>query len=205
MTNANAFENDVTQTIDAAGVTIDNNTQEVVQSGMKASVSAQEATILMEVLGSLGKQMGTDYRVQTDAKDPTKMEVTVFNTDPQEMNLIQRKTNIRSWSKKMIQVSGAVTNFVTDVADYTLNAAVAPAAVATANAALTTTRVVASAATKMGAGVLASTIRNARAMGTEIYHSPEIRDCGRELSGMWSDISGKIFGGTNLNGKWTAC
>lgn len=204
MANNLNLEEDV-QTIDAAGVTIDNDTQKIVQSGMKASVSSQEATILMEVLASLGKQLGADFSMTQDETDHSKMEVIVFNADTQEMNLIQRKTNIRSWSKKMIQVSGAVTNFVTDVADYTLNAAAAPAVVATANAALTTGRVVASAGIKMGAGVLASTIRNARAMGTEVYHSPEIRDCGKELSAMWGDISGKIFGATGTNGKWTAC
>lgn len=144
----------------------------------------------MMVLDTLD-EMGWQDRYQFDANTKT---LTLVNVSDRDMNILQRKTNIRNWSQKTIGVANAVTDFASDIADYTLNGAVAPTIGAVSNAALTTGRVVGTAAVKASAIVLASTIRNGRQAVTEIKNSKEVNDAWGEVKALGSDIASAIFG-----------
>lgn len=149
--------------------------------------SRKEAILVLDTMD----EMGWSDRYQFDAASKT---MTLVNMSDKDMNLLQRKTNIRQWSSRTIAVANAVTNFAEDVADYALNGALAPTVGAVSNAALTTGRVVGTAAVKASAMVLASTIRNGRQAATEIRHSKEVADAWNEVKGLGSDIASAIFG-----------
>lgn len=147
-------------------------------------------------------EMGWQDKYSFDVQSKT---LTLVNVSDRELDILQRKTKIRGWSKKTIGVANAVTAFATDIADYTLNGAVAPTIGAVSNAALTTGRVVATATVKASAMVLASAVRNGRAAATEIRHSREVQDAWSEVKGLGSDIASAIFGATpeGSDSGWT--
>jgi hypothetical protein len=70
----------------------------------------------------------------------------------------------------------------------------APSAVAVAGAAITTGRIVGTAAVKTGAGILTSGLVNGHKAVREIKNSAEIKDCKKALSDIWSDVSNTLFG-----------
>ena len=148
--------------------------------------SRKEAILVLDTMD----EMGWSDRYQFDATSKT---MTLVNMSDKDMNLLQRKTNIRQWSSRTIAVANAVTNFAEDVADYALNGALAPTVGAVSNAALTTGRVVGTAAVKASAMVVASTPRTG---------SP---DAWNEVKGLGSDIASAIFGSdtTNEAGGWS--
>lgn len=147
-------------------------------------------------------EMGWQDKYSFDVSTKT---LTLVNVSDRELDILQRKTKIRGWSKKTIGVANAVSAFATDIADYTLNGAVAPTIGAVSNAALTTGRVVATAGVKASAMVLASAIRNGRQAATEIRHSKEVNEAWAEVKGLGSDIASAIFGATpeGSNSGWT--
>ena len=128
--------------------------------------------------------------------------VTLKSVNKEQLSILQRKLNIQKWSIATINVAQTVTHFVEDVADYALNGAIAPAAVSVADAAFTTGRVVGTAAVRIGAGTLATTVKNGRQMYKDLANASEIKDCGREFGQLFSDISTKLTG-TSSNSGWT--
>lgn len=186
---------------DKTTTTIDAETGAQIPNGFQKSFeNKQEAETVMMVLDQCGLGDHYDY---TASKSGTV--ITISDVTQADIELLQRKINIATWSNRTILVANAITNFATDVADYALNGAVAPTAVAVTNAALTTGRVVGTAAVKVGAGVVTSLARNTRAAAVELSNSKEIKECGTELRACWEGISGKLFGssGTSSN-TWTA-
>lgn len=183
------------QTIDQTGTILTN-------SFARAFDSRSEANLVLDVMDSLG--MSNNYEINQNGN---KYIITVKNIDEQQLDILQRKINIASWSTRTQQIANAVTNFATDIADYALNGAVAPTVGAISNAALTTGRVVGTATLKAGAMVSASVIRNGRAACTEIYNSREVKDVWKEAKGAISDIGAFIFGSSKGNGnnKWEVC
>lgn len=186
---------------DKTTTTIDAETGAQIPNGFQKSFeNKQEAETVMMVLDQCGFGDHYDY---TASKSGTV--ITISDVTQADIELLQRKINIATWSNRTILVANAITNFATDVADYALNGAVAPTAVAVTNAALTTGRVVGTAAVKVGAGVVTSLAHNTRAAAVELSNSKEIKKCGTELRACWEGISGKLFGssGTSSN-TWTA-
>ena len=179
-----------TVTVDESGNVIGNSFQK--------EVSMQEAMVIGQILDQMG--LSDKYEIATARGKST---VTLKDITDEELGRLQRKINIATWSRLTIRCAKAVTNFASDVADYALNGAIAPTAVAVADAALTTGRVVGTAAVKAGAGVAASAFRNGRAAVTEIWNSNEIRDCGNEMKACWAGISNKLFGAGGSTGGWT--
>lgn len=192
---------DENKTTTTTTTTIDAETGAQIPNGFQKSFeNKQEAALVMSVLDQCGLGDNYDYN---SSKAGTVITINDINNE--QLALLQRKINIATWSSRTIMVANAVTNFATDVADYALNGAVAPTAVAVTNAALTTGRVVGTAAVKVGAGVVTSLARNTRAAAVELSNSKEIKECGTELRACWEGISGKLFGssGTSSN-TWTA-
>jgi hypothetical protein len=185
---------------DNTTVTVDENGQEVKRGFQKTFTNKEEAQIVIDTLEALGYQDNYDYNA-------TKSGVTIQLTglDERQIAILQRKVNVNTWSSMTCNLANNVTNFATDVADYALNGALAPVVGSVANAGITTARVVGTAGVKAGAMVATSLIRNGRAAATEIYHSREIAECGNELKGLWSDISGHLFGASGAKASsWTA-
>lgn len=166
----------------------------------KSFKNPAEAQIVIDTLESLG--YGENYDFHTTKAGTT---VEIVGLDARQLAVLQRKINVNSWSQMTCHVADSVTNFATDVADYALNGALAPCVGSVANAGLTTARVVGTAGVKAGAMVATSLIRNTRAAATEIYNSREIHECGAELKGLWSDISGHLFGSSGTQASsWEA-
>ena len=185
---------------DNTTVTVDEQGNEVKKGFQKTFENKEEAQIVINTLESLGYGDNYDYNA-------TKSGVTIQITglDERQIAILQRKVNVNSWSSMTCALANNVTNFATDVADYALNGALAPVVGSVANAGITTARVVGTAGVKAGAMVATSLIRNGRAAATEIYHSREIAECGAELKGLWSDISGHLFGSSGAKASsWTA-
>ncbi len=180
--------------------TIDNETGEVVQEKFsKTFDTRQEANNLLDLLDSLGYE--NNYETSNGGKT-----VVLAGITPEDLNLIQRKANIKLWSDRTQAVAKAVTTFATDVADYALNGALAPTAGAVVNAGMTTGRVVATAAVSVGAATLATTIRNGRAAARELSRNKDVQDAWNEVKGLGSDIGGLLFGSKgNSKSDWTAC
>lgn len=184
-------------------VTIDvdqnGNVQDVQTDAFQRTfTSRKELMETLDVLDSLGYQ--DKYNIDADGKS-----ITLTGVDDREMDIIQRKTRIAGWSKRTITVANAITNFTTDITDYALNGALAPAVGSVANAGLTVTRVAGTAVVKAGAMTLASTIRNGRLAATEIRHSKEVADCWDELKKCGSDIAAVLFGsdtGSDKSSGW---
>ena len=163
----------------------------------KQFLTRKEALTVMDTLDELG--MEDNYVFDNKTKI-----MTLQGVEDKDLALLQRKVKIRTWSQRTIAVANTVTDFASDVADYALNGAVAPTIGAVSNAALTTGRVVGTAAVKASAMVLASTIRNGRAAVTEIKHSKEVNDAWSEVKGLGSDIADAIFGGSSSSDSdWT--
>lgn len=181
-------------------VTIDSETGEVVQERFsKTFESRQEANNLLDLLDSLG------YEDSYETSDGGKT-VILSGVNAEDLQLIQRKANIKLWSDRTQAVAKAVTTFATDVADYALNGALAPTAGAVVNAGMTTGRVVATAAVSVGAATLATTIRNGRAAARELSRNKDVRDAWNEVKGLGSDIGGLLFGSKGgTKSDWTTC
>ena len=158
----------------------------------------KEALLVMDTLDEIGWGDRYDF-------DNQEKVMTLKGVEDKDLALLQRKVKIRTWSSRTIAVANTVTDFASDVADYALNGAVAPTIGAVSNAALTTGRVVGTAAVKASAMVLASTIRNGRQAVTEIKHSKEVNDAWAEVKGLGSDIADAIFGGSSSSSDsdWT--
>lgn len=166
----------------------------------KSFENPAEAAVVIRTLESLGYGDKYDFH---SSKAGTTIEIQ--GLDSRQLAVLQRKINVNNWSQMTIHVADSVTNFATDVADYALNGALAPCVGSVANAGLTTARVVGTAGVKAGAMVATSLIRNTRAAATEIYNSREIAECGAELKGLWSDISGHLFGSSGAQASsWEA-
>lgn len=180
--------------------TIDNETGEVLQDKFsKKFESRQEANNLLDLLDSLG------YEDSYETSDGGKT-VILSGVSAEDLQLIQRKANIKLWSDRTQAVAKAVTTFATDVADYALNGALAPTAGAVVNAGMTTGRVVATAAVSVGAATLATTIRNGRAAARELSRNKDVQDAWNEVKGLGSDIGGLLFGSKGSSkSDWTAC
>ena len=146
----------------------------------------------------------TVYRVAQSLEIQAKLEtvgdkfvITLTNATPEQVGLLERKTAIANWGKAATQVASNVTNALTQVGDYALNGALAPTAVAVANAAFTTGRVVGTAAVRVGAGTLASLAFNGRIACKEVANSKEVGACMHEMKQCFSDASkglAKMFG-----------
>lgn len=180
-------------------VTIDNESGEVVSDRFaKEFASRQEANNLLDLLDSLGYE--DSYETSNGGKT-----VVLSGISTEDLNLIQRKANIKLWSDRTQAVAKAVTTFATDVADYALNGALAPTAGAVVNAGMTTGRVVATAAVSVGAATLATTIRNGREAVKELSRNKDVKDAWSEVKGLGSDIGGLLFGSKGgSNSDWKA-
>lgn len=189
-------------------IEVDPQTGEVVvdetmsQSFKKTFDSRKEVNDMADLLEGLG--YGDNYDIEDKGKSIVIKGVTEYDLD-----VIQRKCNIKLWSDRTQAAAKAVTHFATDVADYALNGALAPTAGAVIDAGLTTGRVVGTAALTVGAATVATTIRNGRAAAKELRHNKEVKDAWSEVKALGSDLGGFLFGGSS-SGKdkkssWTAC
>ena len=194
---------EVKQTIE-----VDPQTGEVVvdettnQAFKKTFDSRKEVNDMADLLDGLG--YGDNYDIEDKGKSIVIKGVTEYDLD-----VIQRKCNIKLWSDRTQAAAKAVTHFATDVADYALNGALAPTAGAVIDAGLTTGRVVGTAALTVGAATVATTIRNGRAAAKELRHNKDVKDAWSEVKALGSDLGGFLFGGSS-SGKdkkssWTAC
>ena len=189
-------------------IEVDPQTGEVVvdettsQAFKKTFDSRKEANDMADLLEGLG--YGDNYDIEDKGKSIVIKGVTEYDLD-----VIQRKCNIKLWSDRTQAAAKAVTHFATDVADYALNGALAPTAGAVIDAGLTTGRVVGTAALTVGAATVATTIRNGRAAAKELRHNKDVKDAWSEVKALGSDLGGFLFGGSS-SGKdkkssWTAC
>ena len=193
---------EVKQTIE-----VDPQTGEVVvdettsQTFKKTFDSRKEVNDMADLLDGLG--YGDNYDIEDKGKSIVLKGVTEYDLD-----VIQRKCNIKLWSDRTQAAAKAVTHFATDVADYALNGALAPTAGAVIDAGLTTGRVVGTAALTVGAATVATTIRNGRAAAKELRHNKDVKDAWSEVKALGSDLGGFLFGGNSSKDKkssWTAC
>lgn len=193
---------EVKQTIE-----VDPQTGEVVvdettnQAFKKTFDSRKEVNDMADLLDGLG--YGDNYDIEDKGKSIVLKGVTEYDLD-----VIQRKCNIKLWSDRTQAAAKAVTHFATDVADYALNGALAPTAGAVIDAGLTTGRVVGTAALTVGAATVATTIRNGRAAAKELRHNKDVKDAWSEVKALGSDLGGFLFGGNSSKDKkssWTAC
>ena len=198
---------DVTEEVKET-IEVDPQTGEVVvdettsQAFKKTFDSRKEANDMADLLEGLG--YGDNYDIEDKGKSIVIKGVTEYDLD-----VIQRKCNIKLWSDRTQAAAKAVTHFATDVADYALNGALAPTAGAVIDAGLTTGRVVGTAALTVGAATVATTIRNGRAAAKELRHNKDVKDAWSEVKALGSDLGGFLFGGSS-SGKdkkssWTAC
>lgn len=199
---------EVKQTEAKQTIEVDPQTGEVVvdetasQTFKKTFDSRKEVNDMADLLEGLG--YGDNYDIEDKGKSIVIKGVTEYDLD-----VIQRKCNIKLWSDRTQAAAKAVTHFATDVADYALNGALAPTAGAVIDAGLTTGRVVGTAALTVGAATVATTIRNGRAAAKELRHNKEVKDAWSEVKALGSDLGGFLFGGSS-SGKdkkssWTAC
>ena len=193
---------EVKQTIEVAPqtgeVVVDETTS---QAFKKTFDSRKEANDMADLLDGLG--YGDNYDIEDKGKSIVLKGVTEYDLD-----VIQRKCNIKLWSDRTQAAAKAVTHFATDVADYALNGALAPTAGAVIDAGLTTGRVVGTAALTVGAATVATTIRNGRAAAKELRHNKDVKDAWSEVKALGSDLGGFLFGGNSSKDKkssWTAC
>lgn len=197
---------DVTEEVKQT-IEVDPQTGEVVvdettsQAFKKTFDSRKEANDMADLLDGLG--YGDNYDIEDKGKSIVLKGVTEYDLD-----VIQRKCNIKLWSDRTQAAAKAVTHFATDVADYALNGALAPTAGAVIDAGLTTGRVVGTAALTVGAATVATTIRNGRAAAKELRHNKDVKDAWSEVKALGSDLGGFLFGGNSSKDKkssWTAC
>lgn len=188
-------------------IEVDPQTGEVVvdettnQAFKKTFDSRKEVNDMADLLEGLG--YGDNYDIEDKGKSIVIKGVTEYDLD-----VIQRKCNIKLWSDRTQAAAKAVTHFATDVADYALNGALAPTAGAVIDAGLTTGRVVGTAALTVGAATVATTIRNGRAAAKELRHNKEVKDAWSEVKALGSDLGGFLFGGNSSKDKkssWIAC
>ena len=188
-------------------IEVDPQTGEVVvdettsQAFKKTFDSRKEVNDMADLLEGLG--YGDNYDIEDKGKSIVIKGVTEYDLD-----VIQRKCNIKLWSDRTQAAAKAVTHFATDVADYALIGALAPTAGAVIDAGLTTGRVVGTAALTVGAATVATTIRNGRAAAKELRHNKDVKDAWSEVKALGSDLGGFLFGGNSSKDKkssWTAC
>lgn len=161
-----------------------------------------EAMQVVEALDQLG--YGDNYALSMNKQ---KAVVILKGLDAKKMDTLQRKIRINNWSSRTVAIADTVTNFATDIANYALNGALAPAVGSVANAGITTARVVGTATIKAGAMVATSALKNGRLAAYEIRHSKEVSDCWTEVKKCGQDIASVLFGSepSNSTGNgWTA-
>lgn len=186
-------EQKVTQTID---VDADGKVQNVADGFQHTFEKNSDALPTLDVLDEMGFVEGTDYSYESASKTLT-LAVT-----EEQLDEIQHRTRVREWSSRIVTTANAITSVASNVVDYGLNAGVVPVAGSVANATLTTGRVVIGAGLKAGASIAASGIRNGRKLATEVYHSPEIRECASEVSSALSDLGNFFFGKSSGANGW---
>ncbi len=182
------------QTIDQSGNVISVGTVE------QNFDNAATATTVFSIARSL--EINAQIMTTQDSQGNDVFKVTLVNPTPEQIGLLERKTAITTWSVAATTVANNVTNALTQVGDYALNGAVAPTAVAVANAAFTTGRVVGTAVTRVAAGTVGSLAFNGRVAMKEITNSKEVHDCCREVKQCFADAGSglaKLFG-INQNG-----
>lgn len=179
-------------------VTIDANTGDIESNGAAVDCSSRkEANDIAEIADTMGLE--TKILKENKKDGNTTFTVTVISATDRELDVLARKCNIRQWSSNVIGAANKVTNFMTDVADFALNGALAPSAVAVTRAAGRTVAVAGRAGAVIAAGVATTVIQNGREVYKELSNDPTIKECGSELKGLWSDVSGKLFGSTGTS------
>lgn len=183
------------QTEDVRPVTIDAQTGDVESSAVAVDCNTRkEANDIVDIADSMG--LDTEIKKTTAANGGCIFTVVVVEATDRQLDTLARKCNIRQWSSNVIGAANKVTNFMTDVADFALNGALAPSAVAVTRAAGRTAAVAGRAGIVIAAGVATTVIQNGREVYKELSHDPTIQECGLELKGLWGDVSGKLFGST---------
>ena len=187
------------QTIDTNGNVISVGTVE------QCFDNAATATTVFSIARSL--EINAQIATAQDAQGNDVFKVTLIDPTPSQIGLLERKTAITTWSAAATTVANNVTNALTQVGDYALNGAIAPTAVAVANAAFTTGRVVGTAAVRVGAGTLASLAFNGRIAAKEVANSREVNSCISEVKQCFSDAGKGLASLFGINqqgmGNWT--
>ena len=186
-------EQKVTTTID---VSADGNVQGVTEGFQHTFTTNKDALPTLDVLDEMGLVDGTDYTYDSRSK------TLVLAVTQEQLDEVQHRTRVRERSGRIVTRANAITAVASNVLDYGLHAGLVPVAGSVANATLTTGRVVVGAGLKMGAAVAASGIRNGRKLATEVYHSPEIRDCANEVGSALSDLGNFFFGKSSGANGW---
>ncbi len=166
--------------------------------------NAATATTIFSIARSL--EINAEIKTEKNTQNNDVFVVVLHDPTPEQIGLLERKTAITTWSATTSAVAHSVTNAVTQVGDYALNGALAPTAVAVANAAFTTGRVVGTAATRVAAGTIASLAFNGRIAAKEIANSKEVHSCIGEVKQCFSDAGkglASLFGvDTSGLGNW---
>jgi hypothetical protein len=167
--------------------------------------NAATATTIFSIARSL--EINAEIRTEQDQQGNDCFKVVLHDPTPEQIGLLERKTAITTWSATTSAVANSVTNAVTQVGDYALNGALAPTAVAVANAAFTTGRVVGTAATRVAAGTVASLAFNGRVAFKEVANSKEVHSCISEVKQCFTDAGkglASLFGVNTAGlGNWT--
>ena len=206
------------QAIDTQEVPVEEVTG-VVDNGNASlnGLSKAEAQRLIESCRSIGVEVQVTKQPSEDkdGNDIVVYNCTLLQVTDHQLDVIARKTNIATWRDNISTAANKVGNFAEDVGDFALNGALVPTAVSVANcagkvapvvakAAITTGIGVGTAAIHAGAEILTTTIQS----GTKAYHElsndDSIKQAGKELKGLWSNVTSKLFGSTG-NTKFTRC
>ena len=167
------------QTIDVNGNVVSVGTVE------QCFDNAATATTVFSIARSL--EINANISTEQDTAGNDVFKVQLVDPTPEQIGLLERKTAITTWSAAATTVANNVTNALTQVGDYALNGALAPTAVAVANAGFTTGRVVGTAAVRVAAGTVASLAFNGRIACKEIAQSREVNSCISEVKQCFSD------------------
>ena len=198
----NAAEN-IQETVEVGPL---NQVVEPLKNARMELTSKRDVERLQEAASSAGVTM----KITKEVKESNGNDVIVYNctliepTDHQ-LDVISRKVNIATWRDGITDVATKVTNFTSDVADFAVNGALAPTVVSVANCAGTVAPVAAKAAISIGFGVgtaaahagaevLTTAIQSGTMAYNQLSNDESIKQCGRELKGLWAGVTSKLFG-----------
>lgn len=182
-----------------------------------ANVSKADAQRLAEACDALG----VVYTIQPALTKDTKGEdiivynCTLLDVTDHQLDVIARKTNIMQWRDGITAVAQKVGNFAEDVGDFALNGAAAPAIISVANCASKVAPVavkagitvgvgVGTAAVHAGAEILTTAIQAGTRAYEDLSNDDSVKLCSQELKGLWSNVTGKLFGSTGST-KFSRC
>ena len=137
-----------------------------------------------------------------------KYVITLIDATPEQIGMLERKTNIANWKATVTTVADNVTHAMTQVGDYALNGAAVPVITSVTNAVFTTAAVAGEAVVRTGAGIVESAARNGRLLCKGVMGSKEVHGAWAEANQCISDAGSglaKLFG-INKNGSmggWT--